>query len=258
MAPLVLLLHGGFWRAQWDRRHTRPMAEALAARGCVVATPEYRRTGGGGGWPHTFDDVRRVVERLPELLDRAGRAVLAAACGRPLGRRAPRALAGVPGTPDRPVRRPGSGLRPRCRLRPGPGLGGGRRADGRGSRRVTRSATDAGDPMRRSTGDVPVTIVHGTADALVPFDLSRRYAGRPPRNLAGRADRRRPLRPHRPRPPSAPGPSVLRRPLGLTRPRGLPGVSAVLRARSGGSVAFSTSSRVTSGASSTSSEPLRR
>jgi acetyl esterase/lipase len=57
--PTVLLLHGGFWRHEWDRVHLRPMAAALAASGYVVATPEYRRTGApGGGWPGTFDDVR--------------------------------------------------------------------------------------------------------------------------------------------------------------------------------------------------------
>ena len=55
--PLVVLLHGGFWKSEWDRRHTRPMARALAEAGCTVATPEYRRVGGGGGWPVTGDDV---------------------------------------------------------------------------------------------------------------------------------------------------------------------------------------------------------
>ena len=44
--PLVVLLHGGFWKQEWDRRHTRPMARALAERGLVVATPEYRRVRG--------------------------------------------------------------------------------------------------------------------------------------------------------------------------------------------------------------------
>ena len=50
-APVVLLLHGGFWRQTYDRTHTRPIAQALAAEGWAVVTPEYRRTGGDGGWP---------------------------------------------------------------------------------------------------------------------------------------------------------------------------------------------------------------
>ena len=37
----------------------------------MVATPEYRRVGGGGGWPVTGDDVQLAVRRLPELLGRA-------------------------------------------------------------------------------------------------------------------------------------------------------------------------------------------
>ena len=73
---LVVLVHGGFWRAEWDRRHTRPMAEALRAQGYVVATPEYRRTGAvgdaAGGWPQTPYDVRDAVAALPALLDGVG------------------------------------------------------------------------------------------------------------------------------------------------------------------------------------------
>ena len=67
-APLLLLLHGGFWRQEYDRRHTRSMAVALRDEGFVVATPEYRRTGGGGGWPATFDDVAVVRRRLATLV----------------------------------------------------------------------------------------------------------------------------------------------------------------------------------------------
>ncbi len=70
-APLAVLLHGGFWRAEHDRRHTRPLAVALREQGYAVATPEYRRTGADGGWPGTFDDVARIRSRLPGLLDDA-------------------------------------------------------------------------------------------------------------------------------------------------------------------------------------------
>jgi acetyl esterase/lipase len=73
---LVVLVHGGFWRAEWDRRHTRPMAEALRAEGYVVATPEYRRTGAvgeaAGGWPRTFEDLRSAVDGLAGLVARVG------------------------------------------------------------------------------------------------------------------------------------------------------------------------------------------
>ncbi len=69
---LLLLVHGGYWRAEHDRVHVRPMAEALRGEGWLVATPEYRRTGApadrAGGWPTTYDDVRLAALRAPELL----------------------------------------------------------------------------------------------------------------------------------------------------------------------------------------------
>jgi acetyl esterase/lipase len=67
-APLVLFLHGGFWRAQYDRTHTWPLGAALASAGFAVCTPEFRRVGQpGGGWPGTFDDVAAAVDDLPDL-----------------------------------------------------------------------------------------------------------------------------------------------------------------------------------------------
>lgn len=65
---LVVLIHGGFWKQKYDRLHTRELARALADQGQLVATPEYRRAGGGGGWPTTGEDVHLAVSRLPELL----------------------------------------------------------------------------------------------------------------------------------------------------------------------------------------------
>jgi len=66
---LVVFLHGGFWRHEYDRTHTGPLATALAAAGFTVAIPEYRRTGApGGGWPGTFDDVAAAVRSAPALV----------------------------------------------------------------------------------------------------------------------------------------------------------------------------------------------
>jgi acetyl esterase/lipase len=41
--PLVIIIHGGFWRPDIDRVHARPMADAVAAAGWTVALPEYSR-----------------------------------------------------------------------------------------------------------------------------------------------------------------------------------------------------------------------
>ncbi|MDO0926580.1 alpha/beta hydrolase [Streptomyces sp. TG1A-8] len=85
-SPLVVVLHGGAWRAAHDRRHVTPFADHLARRGFAVACVEYRRGGtprvpaGGAGpapgtgpvlpagrWPDTFDDVAAALDALPAL-----------------------------------------------------------------------------------------------------------------------------------------------------------------------------------------------
>ena len=66
---LVVVVHGGFWRAQYDRVHIRPLSHALATAGFTVASIEFRRTGQtGGGWPGTFDDVAAAIDDVPALL----------------------------------------------------------------------------------------------------------------------------------------------------------------------------------------------
>ncbi|MFD4988916.1 alpha/beta hydrolase [Streptomyces sp. NPDC058372] len=68
--PLVVVVHGGAWRAAYDRRHISPFAAFLAGRGFAVASVEYRRGSGGevaGRWPDTFDDIAAAFDALPEL-----------------------------------------------------------------------------------------------------------------------------------------------------------------------------------------------
>src|SRR5690606_5506800 len=58
----VVLIHGGFWRAEWDRVHLRPLAASLTEEGYAVALVEYVRSGmPGGGWPATGAAVARAV-----------------------------------------------------------------------------------------------------------------------------------------------------------------------------------------------------
>ncbi|WP_024758820.1 alpha/beta hydrolase [Streptomyces exfoliatus] len=76
-APLVVALHGGAWRAPYDRQHLTPFADFLARRGFAVASVEYRRgsdiprQGGtapvAGRWPETFDDVAAALDAVPAL-----------------------------------------------------------------------------------------------------------------------------------------------------------------------------------------------
>lgn len=67
--PVVVLIHGGFWRQLYTKRLMRPMARAIAAHGWVAYNIEYRRVGrlGGGGWPATFDDVAAALDALAEI-----------------------------------------------------------------------------------------------------------------------------------------------------------------------------------------------
>jgi acetyl esterase/lipase len=61
----VALVHGGFWREQYDRRHTSPLAEALARDGFHAANLEYSRIGmPGGGWPGTGTSVLARLEAV--------------------------------------------------------------------------------------------------------------------------------------------------------------------------------------------------
>jgi acetyl esterase/lipase len=77
LPPMVIFLHGGFWRVAYDRAHTGPLAAALAAAGFAVCTPEYRRTGQtGGGWPGTLDDVAAAVDILPGRAAEATRGLI--------------------------------------------------------------------------------------------------------------------------------------------------------------------------------------
>jgi acetyl esterase/lipase len=63
----VVVIHGGFWRARYDLSLGRPLARDLAERGYSAWNLEYRRVGGGGGWPGTFEDVAAGIDHLADL-----------------------------------------------------------------------------------------------------------------------------------------------------------------------------------------------
>jgi acetyl esterase/lipase len=57
--PVLLNIHGGYWRAKYDLAHTGHLCEALRTAGVATFNIEYRRVGNdGGGWPGTFADIR--------------------------------------------------------------------------------------------------------------------------------------------------------------------------------------------------------
>ena len=179
--PLLIVVHGGFWRAAWDRTHTGPLAADLAARGYPVAQVEYRRTGQpGGGWPGTFDDLTAAVAALPALAQAAG---LRVAPGPPvlLGHSAGGHLALWYAQSGAPAPRAVLALAPVADLETAyqMDLDEGAVAallDGGPQERPERYRR--ADPMLLPAPNCPVTVVHGDADAQVPVELSRRYAAR--------------------------------------------------------------------------------
>jgi acetyl esterase/lipase len=171
----VLFLHGGFWRAAFDRLHVAPLAVALAAAGFVAITPEYRRTGSpGGGWPGTFDDVAAAVRTAPALVG-AGPLVLAGhSAGGQLALWAAHHLA-TAGRPPRGV----VALAPVADLTAAYHLDLGRGAvatllGGAPTEEPARYA--AADPMTLLPLGVETVLGHGDRDAHVPVAFSRDYA----------------------------------------------------------------------------------
>ncbi|WP_042364911.1 alpha/beta hydrolase [Streptacidiphilus neutrinimicus] len=180
---LVVLFHGGFWRPRWDRHHTAPLAEALAAEGYLVAVPEYRRT---PGWPEIFDDVAVCMETLATTVAAEGpRPSRTVYVGHSAGghlalwaaarRRLP---GGSPwhsgGRPDAVVSLAGCAS---LRLCDEWNLGGGaaRAMMGGGVDVLPARYADC-DPAALLPLGVPVTLIHGADDDDVPPTMSRAYA----------------------------------------------------------------------------------
>jgi acetyl esterase/lipase len=62
--PVVVVVHGGFWRHRYDASLGVPLAQELAGHRVAAWNIEYRRVGGGGGWPATLLDVAAAVDAL--------------------------------------------------------------------------------------------------------------------------------------------------------------------------------------------------
>ena len=114
-----MVLHGGFWKAEYDLTLMDALCEDLAQRGWAAWNVEYRRLGNGGGVPETLEDVVRR-DRLP---GGAGRRPLAGRDDRPLRGRPSRGVGGDPRQSPRGRHRrrlPGGRARPRARRRAEP------------------------------------------------------------------------------------------------------------------------------------------
>jgi acetyl esterase/lipase len=178
---VVVVIHGGFWRAAYDLSLGTPLAKDLTERGWVTWNLEYRRVGpgvgGGGGVPETLDDVATGIDHLAALAaegllpeDALGRVVT---LGHSAGGHLATWAAGraSPAVPVTHVVSQAGVLDLVAASRDG--LGGGAveaflgHAPGPGDAAV--------DPARQVPLDVPVWCVHASDDDIVPISQSRGY-----------------------------------------------------------------------------------
>lgn len=179
---VVCLLHGGFWRMPYDRMEMAPLAAALAEDGFAVWNMEYRRLGGGGGWPETFLDIAAGIDHLAELDLPLDKVVVAGhSAGGHLALWSAR-REGFPGVPAPRVRLHGvAGLAPVADLAAAHDLALGRSAVAEflGASPADGAARyDLASPLRRLPLGVKQLIVHGARDEALPAELSRAYAER--------------------------------------------------------------------------------
>lgn len=176
--PVAALLHGGFWRHEWERDTLDQLAVAITERGWATWNVGYRRVGPtGGGWPTTWQDVAAALDTLGELetpvraaldLDRCvlvGHSVGGAlACWMASGSSAISPLAVVPvaGLLD---------LRHAAQVE----LGDGAVTDALGEPMGDPGRYEALSPVELVPLGLPTYLLHGDEDEVVPPVMSRTY-----------------------------------------------------------------------------------
>jgi acetyl esterase/lipase len=66
--PVVIVIHGGCWLAEYDLGYMSAFADALTETGVATWSIEYRRVGDdGGGWPGTFLDVADAADHVRDI-----------------------------------------------------------------------------------------------------------------------------------------------------------------------------------------------
>jgi acetyl esterase/lipase len=162
---LVVTLHGGWWQARRTRTklYMRPSALDLVGHGFAVLNAEYRRVGGGGGWPATFDDARAIVALARRQPEGTRVAVLGHSAGAHLA-----LYAAAEGGVDAVV---ALAAPSDLEAKPGPetiALMG-------GAPDAVPDRYALGNPIRRVPLGVPALLIHGAADETVPPRRSRDF-----------------------------------------------------------------------------------
>ena len=164
--PLLVIVHGGFWRPQYGRDQIAPMAVALAQAGWSVAAIGYRRVPGDPDV--SVDDVRRALDVLPSRISHHDGRVLAV--GHSAGGHLVLMAAVQPATALCGV----LALAPAADLRMAEALalGNGAAVAYLGGTADTRPDLD---PCRAPAPRVPTGLLHGDADAVVPLRVSESF-----------------------------------------------------------------------------------
>lgn len=164
----MINIHGGFWRSRYDLVHANPLCEAMAREGFPTANIEYRRAGQpGGGWPGTLDDVLAAV-RFARSQVKAPAIVMGHSAGGHLALWLASEMPDLAGV---------VALAPVASLR----LAWERYLSDGAVRDFLGGSPDevpdryaAADPEVRAAA-IPRILIHGTADEVVPLEVSRAY-----------------------------------------------------------------------------------
>jgi len=153
----VALIHGGYWRPEYDRVHLRPFAVALAESGINVFLIEYRREPGNPD--ATLEDISAAIELIGEcsLIGHSAGGHLALLAEKLAQVQSVIALAPVSDLAKGEARNLDEGA-----IQFFLGAPAGEREDL--------------DPARIGSFSKPVIIIHGDNDLRVPVELSRDFA----------------------------------------------------------------------------------
>ena len=184
--PVAVVIHGGLWLAQYARDQMDGICDDLAQRGWASWNIEYRRVGSGGGWPETFEDVAAAVDEVAVFaeehqLDLARMVTIGHSAGGHLALWAAvrhNIPAGAPGAAPRVHPGLAIGQAPVGDLAQGAreGVGGSAVSDlmgGGPDERPERYATAS--PSELLPAGIPVVLVQGPADHLIPMSLAERF-----------------------------------------------------------------------------------